>query len=131
MTKHNNSFKSVKSIQPPNYPGGRKALDEFVRVNLMYPDAALKSKTEGSVIVDYDVDIFGKVISAKVRQGIGNGCDDEALRIVRLLKYPSRKYQGVHVVFHMHIIIHFRLPGFVEPVNEPVSFKYHYVPRSQ
>lgn len=124
--KHNSSFKSAKTVQPPNYPGGRKALDEFVRQNLVYPGEAVKSSTEGSVVVDYDVDIFGKVIAAKIRQGLGFGCDEEALRIVKLLKYPSRKYKGMHVVFHMHIVIHFRLPG---AVSQPVSFIYHYIPK--
>src|SRR6187551_743241 len=95
------SFKPEKQVVTPVYPGGKKALDAFVSSNMQYPADAIEKQIEGSVALDYDVDIFGKVISAKVRHGIGYGCDEEAVRLTRLLIYPKRKYQGLHVIHHL------------------------------
>lgn len=122
-------FKPEKQVLTPVYPGGKKALDEFISSNLQYPEEAIKNNIEGSVAVDYDVDIFGKVISAKIKHGIGHGCDEEALRLTRMLVYPRKRYAGLHVIHHMHIIIHFRLkPGRInEPGNE-LRIQYQITP---
>lgn len=112
-------------IRNPVYPGGKEALQEFIRTNLRYPEEALKHRVEGSVKVLYDVDVFGKVIEAKVAHRIGYGCDEEALRLVRMLEYPKKKYQGLHVVFHMNITIHFRMnPASAPPSGSQVKLNY-------
>ncbi len=113
-------------IRKPVFPGGNAAFQEFIRTNLRYPEEALRNRVEGPVKVAYDVDVFGKVIDAKVTHGIGYGCDEEALRLVRMMQFPKKKYQGMHVVFHMVITIHFRL----NPVSSPgkdASVKLNYV----
>jgi len=110
----------------PVYPGGQKALNDFIRSNLKYPEDAIKNKVEGTVTVNYDVDVFGKVISTKVKHGIGYGCDEEACRIVSLLKYPKKKYQGMRVVFHMNINIHFHITP-QKPIPQEVKIVYNYI----
>ena len=120
-------------IRKPAYPGGQKALNEFVRSNLRYPEDALKRKIEGSVKVSYDINVFGEVSNVAVQGGIGYGCDEEAVRIVKLLQYEKKKYRGLRVGFHNSIWIHFHLPGKVVTPNEqhqapkPLNFQYHYV----
>ena len=104
-------------ITRPKYPGRKNALDEFIRTNLVYPAEALKQRVEGSVTVTYDVDAFGKVLDAKVKHGIGYGCDEEALRLVKLLRYEKKMYRGLRVTHHQTIHIHFRLPA--APAKEP------------
>ena len=94
-------------VRQPNYPGGNTALNEFIRSNLQYPEEAIKNHIEGAVAVDYNVDVFGKVIEAKIKHGIGYGCDEEAIRLVKLLQFEKKKYHGLHVVFHKHIVINF------------------------
>ena len=116
-------------IRPPKYPGGKKALDDFVRTNLVYPEEALKQRVEGSVTVNYDVDVFGKVIDAKVKHGIGCGCDEEAVRLVKLLRYEQKKYRGLRVTHHQTIHIHFRLPGAPPPEpQKELRINYEYKP---
>jgi protein TonB len=116
-------------IQQPKYPGGKKALDDFIKSNLVYPEEALKQRVEGSVTVNYDVDVFGKVSDAKVIHGIGYGCDEEALRVTKLLRYEKKTYRNLRVTHHQTIHIHFRLPG-ASPVQEQpnVQVTYHYKP---
>jgi TonB family protein len=111
-------------IRPPAYPGGKKGLDEFIKSNLKYPEEALNQRVQGTVSVDYDVDVFGNVNKVKLKHGIGYGCDEEALRLVELLKFSKRKYQGMHVVFHQNINIHFRLPA-PPPPPEETTIRYN------
>ncbi|TSA50097.1 MAG: TonB family protein [Sphingobacteriales bacterium] len=101
--------KPEKLVKQPNYPGGKKAMDEFIRTLLQYPEEAIKNKIEGAVAIEYNVDVFGNVMEAKIKHAIGYGCDEEAIRLVKLLKYEKKKYQGLQVVFHKSLIINFHL----------------------
>jgi protein TonB len=116
MKKSNRKPESF--IKLPVYPGGHKALSEFINQHRVYPEDAIKNNIEGTVTVDYDVNVFGKVVKTNVKHGIGYGCDEEACRLVSLLKYPKHKYQGLHVVFHMKINIHFRKSMLPKPKKE-------------
>lgn len=118
-------------IKAPTYPGGKKAMDEFIRVNLKYPEEAIQNKVEGTVMVDYDIDAYGKVISTRLKHGIGYGCDEEALRLVSMLQFTKKKYQGVRVVFHQSIGIHFRLNTAVKPPEQQQTITYNYVEKKQ
>lgn len=102
-------------------------MDEFIRANLRYPEEAINNKVEGTVSIDYDVDVYGKVIAARIKHGIGFGCDEEALRLVSLLQFSKKKYQGVRVVFHQSIGIHFRLNNAVQPPAQEQTIRYNYV----
>lgn len=71
--------------QMPEYPGGIKALYEFLGTNLQYPAEALENEIEGTVYVKFIVDEYGKISSPFVVRGIGAGCDEEAIRIINLM----------------------------------------------
>ncbi len=126
-----NSRKPESFIKLPVYPGGQKALNDFINANRKYPEEAIENKIEGTVSVEYDVNVFGDVITTKVKHGIGYGCDEEACRLVSLLKYPKHKYHGLHVVFHMKINIHFRLHQASKPVQKEQTVVYSYVEKKK
>lgn len=115
-------------IKQPTYQGGQKALNEFIAAHLQYPQEALDNNIQGTVSVDFDIDVFGKVINAKVKHGLGYGCNEEAVRLVKLLQFSKRKYQGMHVVFHRNLNIHFKIntaAKLPEP-NETQTLKINY-----
>ena len=116
--------KDKEFIKKPVYKGGPKALKKFIGENLRYPKEALDNKVEGTVYVNYDINHKGQVTAARVIKGIGHGCDEEAMRLVKLLKFEVPKNRGVRVVFHKNIQIHFRLPKVKE---KPVQLQYNYV----
>jgi TonB family protein len=118
-------------IRQPKYPGGNKAMDEFIRSILQYPEEALKNKVSGTVSVDIDIDVNGNVTASKVKHGIGYGCDEEALRLANMLRFEKKKYKGLYVLFHRNINIHFRLPAapafiyeFKESAKKEKTFTY-------
>jgi len=109
-------------IQQPVYPGGPQALKKFIAKNLRYPEEALKAQVEGTVALRYVVDHKGAVSDVKVIAGLGSGCDEEAVRLVKSLKFrvPRQKRPG-KVQFHKDIKIHFRLP---KTSKQPAQYEY-------
>ncbi|TAH42239.1 MAG: energy transducer TonB [Bacteroidetes bacterium] len=124
--KKSGGRKPESFIKQPNFPGGKMAMDQFIKSNMRYPDEALENKIEGTVAVDLDIDVFGDVIEAKVKHKLGYGCDEEAIRIVKLLKFEKKRYMGLRVVFHRTLNIHFRLHNASKPPVKEETLKYNY-----
>ncbi len=111
-------------IKKPIYEGGLKAMRMFIKENLKYPKAALENKIEGTVYVKYTISHLGKVVDAKVVSSLGYGCDKEAMRLVKLLKFKVPKNRQKGLKFHKNLQIHFRLP------KEKPTKKIEAVPKS-
>jgi len=94
----------------PQFPGGEAALRTFISKQLQYPQQAISRKTEGIVIVQFVVDTNGKIINPKVVKSLGNGLDEEALRVVKLLPAfrPARQNKNI-VAFRYTLPIRFAL----------------------
>lgn len=116
-------------IEAPTYPGGEKALTDFIYQHLRYPQLAAEAGVEGTVYLEYDIDYQGNVVDTRLLQGIGHGCDEEAQRVVRLLKFNTSRYRGVKVVFHRKAKIHFRPAKAAPAASQPqLSLQYSIVP---
>jgi protein TonB len=74
-----------KVEKQPEYPGGTSQLFNFIRQNLKYPSKALKLKLEGKVYVGFTIKADGSVANVDAMRGIGAGCDEEAVRVVKLM----------------------------------------------
>ena len=81
------SFYSVNILwKVPEVIGGLDSL----QLRLIYPEEAQENKIEGKVYIISVIDITGDEICSKVIKGIGYGCDEEALRLVKTSKfYPA------------------------------------------
>lgn len=97
-------------IKKPVYKGGLQAMRAFISKELKYPQEALENKIEGTVKLKYDIDYKGNVFASYVLSSIGYGCDEEAQRLVKLLKFQVEKTRKMKVVFHKNIQINFKLP---------------------
>lgn len=113
-------------IHQPEYAGGPKELSKFIHNHLRYPSAALEAGVEGMVLVEYDIDYQGKVVATRVLQGIGSGCDEEACRVVRLLKFDVPKNRGIKVLFHKKARIQFKKPVQKPAPPQPGSLQINY-----
>lgn len=69
----------------PAFPGGTSALYTFLNDNIQYPRAARESNIQGTVYVKFVVWNDGSIRDATVLRGIGFGCDEEALRVVKMM----------------------------------------------
>lgn len=71
--------------QQPEFVGGIAALERYLNANLYYPSIARENEITGRVIVRFMVAEDGTITHAKVVRGIGAGCDEEALRVVKAM----------------------------------------------
>lgn len=111
-------------IKKPIYEGGLKSMRAFISQHKKYPKDALDNKVEGTVYLKYTIDYKGNIIDTKVIRGLGHGCDEEAERVVRLLKFKVPKNRGVKVKFYKNIQIHFRLPKKKEKPKQQITYSY-------
>jgi protein TonB len=82
----------------PLFPGGDKALKQWISENIKYPEAAKAKKIQGKVYVSFIIDPQGKVENPKVLSGIAPDLDAEALRVVsQLPKWSPGKQKGAPV----------------------------------
>lgn len=63
--------------------GGRNAFEKYLEEKMNYPELALENKIEGRVTVQFTVDANGQLGEFKVIKGIGYGCDDEVIRLIK------------------------------------------------
>ena len=97
--------------QMPEYPGGTKALMNFLAYNIRYPKDAAKNKVQGRVVVQFVIDKEGNVIDPKITRSVDPELDREALRIVKAMpKWIPGVQRGKKVMVKYTIPIAFKIP---------------------
>jgi periplasmic protein TonB len=94
----------------PTFPGGEEKMAEYIQKNLKYPAIARENGISGRVYVTFVVDKDGKVTNAKILRGIGGGCDEEALRVVRSMpEWKPGRQNGRSVQVQCNLPVAFTL----------------------
>ena len=94
----------------PTYPGGNEIINTFITQNIVYPVLAKETNTQGTVYVTFIVETDGSITDVKVLRGIGSGCDEEALRVVKMMpKWNAGKQSGKSVRVQFNLPIKFTL----------------------
>jgi len=99
-----NNIYSIVDVDP-TYNGGQKAYVKFLNKNIKYPRLAQELGTEGKVFISFIVEKNGRLTNIKVERGIGNGCDEEAKRVIEMMpnwnpgKLENRKVRVKHNLF--------------------------------
>ena len=65
--------------------------------DIQYPERARRANLEGRVTVAFIVDVNGDVRFPTVTESLGAGCDEAALRAVRLARFSPGQVNGVPV----------------------------------
>jgi len=79
----------------PQYPGGDEALINFLASNIKYPEEAKKLGIQGKVVVTFVIQPTGEVADVKVLKGIGSGCDEESVRVIKMMpKWKPGEMKG-------------------------------------
>ena len=94
----------------PAFPGGEAKLMEFVGKNIKYPQIARETGIQGRVFIGFVVEPDGSVSNVKLLRGIGGGCDEEAMRVVKSMpKWKPGKQRGKAVRVSYQIPVFFKL----------------------
>lgn len=90
--------------------GGYSAFYEYISKKLKYPAQARRMGIEGKVFVEFIVDKDGSITDVTLMKGIGGGCDEEAIRIIKASpKWKPGKQRGQPVKVKMTVPIVFKL----------------------
>ena len=101
-------FKIVEEM--PAFPGGEAKLMEYVAKNVKYPQIARETGIQGRVFVNFVVEPDGSVSNVTVLRGIGGGCDEEAMRVVKNMpKWKPGKQRGKAVRVSYMLPVNFKL----------------------
>ncbi len=127
-------------LKRPEFPGGKEAFKAYIKAHLVYPEKARELRIEGIVHLLAQIDDNGNVNDVVIKKGIGGGCDEEATRLVKNVRFGSVKNKGMRVKTWKRFRIEFRLPPAKKmnytvvnttevPANEtgkPADKKYSY-----
>jgi len=123
--KNTHTAKKNSFVQLPRYTGGKKAFMEFVSMNLIYPEEALKNNIEGIILAEYEVNNLGKISDIRIKKGIGYGCDEEVIRILSLMVYEPVHNRGIRIKSKMKARILFKMPvPSIEKSDKSVNPNY-------
>lgn len=93
-----------------SFPGGMQEWQRFLRKNIKYPRFAQRNNVEGKVHLSFYVDAEGNISDIQVTRGIGGGCDEEAIRVLKNSpQWNPGLQRGVPVKSPMSIFIYFKL----------------------
>lgn len=102
------NFRVVEDL--PQFPGGAMELMKWLTDNLKYPQKAQKKKIEGKVVVQFIVAADGTMTDLKVVQSLEASCDNEAMRVMRMMPKwkpglqdgkPCRTMVAIPIVFKL------------------------------
>lgn len=90
--------------------GGMGRFYRHINKHLKYPKAAKNKKVEGRVILDCIIEKDGTLTVSKVKQKLGFGCDEEAIKVVnKSPKWIPATKRGVKVKYRIFIPVEFKL----------------------
>jgi periplasmic protein TonB len=91
----------------PEFPGGDKAMFDFIAINIKYPSEA---DVQGRVYIYFIVEPDGQLTNKKVIRSIGGGCDEASMDVINLMpKWEPGFCQGQVVPVSIVLPIKFSL----------------------
>ncbi len=94
----------------PAFPGGQKAMMEYLMKNIKYPAACQEAGIQGRVIVSFVVNKDGTIQNVEVIRGVHEKLDAEAVRVVKSMPaWSPGEQQGRKVRSKFQLPVFFRL----------------------
>ena len=82
----------------PQFPGDMVALGSYMKANVNYPIEARQAGIKGKVFVSFIVEPDGNRTDNTVLKGLGYGCDEEAIRVIRNMPLWEPGSQSGHPI---------------------------------
>jgi protein TonB len=96
--------------KPPSFPGGEKALMEYLARNIQYPALARENNIQGTAALTFVVNKDGSISEVKIVKDPGGGCGKEAERVVKgMPKWTPGEANGNPVKVRFTLPVRFKL----------------------
>lgn len=92
VVEDNAVYDFVSIEKQPEFPGGINKFYAYLSKAIKYPAMAQENNVQGKVFLSFVVEKDGKLTDIQVTRGLGSGCDEEAIRV---LKASPRWVPGV------------------------------------
>jgi TonB family protein len=85
----------IETEEMPVFPGGDRAVVDFIKKYTIYPATAIRDSVSGRVVVKFVVGTGGCPTDFSILRGIRWDLDNEAIRVVKLLPkfVPGKQFQ--------------------------------------
>ncbi|MBK9320176.1 MAG: energy transducer TonB [Bacteroidetes bacterium] len=94
----------------PNFPGGEAAMLKYLSTNIHYPAIAREENITGIVYISFVVDRNGEIDNIQMVKGIGGGCEEEAIRVIKKMpQWKPGKQNGRAVNVQYMLPVAFRI----------------------
>ena len=112
-------YQHQEKITPPEYKGGNKKLNKFIEKAFRNP--VERKSIDGKITVACIIGTKGKVIDAQVAKGLDRDLNEEALRVVKKMKFKPAKQGKKKIKSRFDIVFpirHGRLSFLELPTTE-------------
>ncbi len=90
----------------PEFIGGQTALFDWISTNIKYPESARSKHVEGTAYLGFVIEKNGCITNVEVKRGIGFGCDEEAVRLIKSMPQwnaGTQNGQAIRVAYTLPI----------------------------
>jgi TonB family protein len=106
-SNHVYTMKQVDKYPKPVFSSTDLNFNTFVARNLKYPETAFKQNISGEVKLKFVVEQSGRISNIKIVNTLGGGTTEEAIRVLKLMKWHPGIKKGKAVRTFMQIEIKF------------------------
>ena len=106
---------------PEYYKNGEEGLNEFILSEIEYPKLAIEKSVEGTVVVEFVVETNGYVTGITLKQGLGAGCAEEALRLIKYTKWQPAVLNNKLVRYRTNYPITFSLRNVTRDASSTIG----------
>lgn len=100
---------SRADLAPEYYRNGEEGLKEMILSGMEYPRLAIEKSVEGTVVIEFIVETNGYITGINVLRGLGAGCTEEALRVIKQTRWQPATLNNKLVRYKMTYPITFSL----------------------
>jgi TonB family protein len=94
----------------PEFAGGNQNLFRHLSTSIRFPEEAKRKAISGTVYVRFIVERNGELSNFKVMRGVGGGCEEEAIRVLKASpKWTPGMQKGKPVRVQYHLPVKFAL----------------------
>lgn len=76
----------LSNVKFAMYPDGKEGINSLIINNIRFPNTTELPKNDGRVLLEYIVDVNGRIVEIKILQSAGKPYDDEAIRVLKKME---------------------------------------------
>lgn len=101
--------KALKYAPLPIFDDPKMNFSIFIKENIIYPEAAYKQSITGKVTLSFVVETSGRISNIEIIKSLGGGCSEEAIHLLKLIKWKPGMLDGIAVRSFLTASISFSL----------------------